>query len=65
MTSTGNAGCLKKIFAQWYSKYYCVANVTKTLTYYVAYVFNYIVLDINIILPRPTRLIILITMEGH
>jgi hypothetical protein len=33
--------------------------------YYVTYVFNYVVLDISIIPPCPTRLITLITMEGH
>jgi hypothetical protein len=33
--------------------------------YYVAYVFNYVVLDITIIPPRETRLITLITMDVH
>jgi hypothetical protein len=33
--------------------------------YYVAYVFNYVVLDISIIPPPPTRLMTLIIMEGH
>jgi hypothetical protein len=33
--------------------------------YYIAYVFNYVVLDISIIPPSPTRLITLITTEGH
>jgi hypothetical protein len=33
--------------------------------YYLGYVFNYVVLDISIIPPRPNRVITLITMEGH
>jgi hypothetical protein len=33
--------------------------------YYVAYVFNYVVLDLSIIPLLPTRLIILITMEVY
>jgi hypothetical protein len=41
----------------------CLCQVRRL--YYVAYVFNYVVLDISIIPPRPTRLITLITMEGH
>jgi hypothetical protein len=32
---------------------------------YLGYVFNYVILDISIIPPRPNRDITIITMEGH